>query len=163
MSTHLSYGENMQAIDLVKKDLNNLDKVIKVYESYLEDVEGLLRISGKPLSVANAEHAGWANYYHEKEVEVKYIKEYVKTILDFTKGKLWQKYTEKMDRVLTPKDKEEYIKHDQVYLDMLEKYLKIEELHDQFKRVVDSFGVLGYSLSNLTKLVIASNDDWLIP
>lgn len=153
----------MNALDLIKKDLNNLDKVIDVYVSYLDEVEGLLRISGKPISVVNAEQSGWANYYHEKEVEVKYIKEYVKMILDSTKGKLWQKYTEKMDRALTPKDKEEYIKHDPVYLDMLEKYLKVEELHDQFKRVVSSYDKLGYALNNLTRLIIASNDDWLIP
>jgi hypothetical protein len=153
----------MKALDLIKKDLNNLDKVINVYTSYLDEVEDLLRISGKPISVVNAEQSGWANYYHEKEVEVKYIKEYVKLVLDSTKGKLWQKYTEKMDRVLTPKDKEEYIKHDPVYLDMLEKYLKVEELHDQFKRVVSSYDKLGYALNNLTRLIIASNDDWLIP
>lgn len=163
MGTHLSYGGNMRALDLVKKDLNNLDKVIDVYVSYLDDVENLLQVSGKPLSVVNAEQAGWSNYYHEKEVEVKYIKEYMKLVLDSTKGKLWQKYTEKMDRVLTPKDKEEYIKHDPVYLNMLEQYLKVEELHDQYKRVVDSYGKLGYALNNLTRLVIAANDDWLIP
>jgi hypothetical protein len=153
----------MSAIDLVKKDISNIDKIIPIYQEYLVEADEMLKLSGKRIDQANAEHSGWANYYHEKEVEVKHIKEYMHMKLQEVHGTLWQKYTEKMDRMLAQKDKEEYIRRDPNYLNVLEYVLKINELHDQFLRVNTGFTQRGYSLNNLTRLIIASNNDWLIP
>ena len=153
----------MNAIDVVKKDIKNIDKVIIVYREDLLAADKLMELKDKRIDVANAEQSGWANYYHDKEVEIKHIQEYMQMKLQEVHGMLWAKYTEKMNIILSAKDKEEYIKHDPLYLNILEEVLKINELHNQFLRVNKSFEQRGYVLNNLTRLIIASNNDWLIP
>lgn len=153
----------MNAIDVIKKDIKNIDKVILVYKEDLQDADKLMVLKDKRIDIANAEQSGWANYYHDKEVEIRHIQEYMQMKLQEIHGMLWSKYTEKMNIILSAKDKEEYIKHDPLYLNMLEEVLKINELHNQFVRVNKSFEQRGYVLNNLTRLIIASNNDWLIP
>jgi hypothetical protein len=153
----------MNAIDVVKKDIKNIDKVILVYKEDLLAADELMILKDKRIDVANAEQSGWANYYHDKEVEIKHIQEYMQMKLQEVHGMLWTKYTEKMNIILSSKDKEEYIKHDPLYLNILEEVLKVNELHNQFLRVNKSFEQRGYVLNNLTRLIIASNNDWLIP
>ena len=151
------------AIDIIKKDLNKIDSIIAIYNEDLKSADETINLRGKRIDIANAEHSGWANYYHEKEVEVKHILNYMEMKLDEVHGALWQKYTEKMNIVLANKDKEEYIKHDPIFLNIYEQYLKIQELHEQFLRLNESFKKRGYNLNNLTKLVIAQNGEWVIP
>jgi hypothetical protein len=156
------YGEIMHGIDLIKKDINNLDKVIDVYKSYLDDVEQIIETKGKTLSVANAEHAGWVYYYLVKANEVKTMYNYMEIIHDEVHGRLWQKYTEKMDRALSPKDKECYIKHDPTYLNVLEQIRKLEELVGLYKSVTTAFESRGYVLKNITSAVLADKGNFLI-
>lgn len=156
------YGVNMHGIDLIKKDINNLDKVIEVYKSYLEDVDSIIETKGKTLSVANSEHAGWVYYYLVKANEVKTMYQYMEIIHDEVHGRLWQKYTEKMDRALSPKDKECYIKHDPTYLNVLEQIRKVEELVGLYKSVTSAFESRGYVLKNITSAVLADKNNYLI-
>lgn len=152
----------MNSLELLKKDLKHLDKIIQIYTEDLLEADQVLKLSGKPIDVAVAEQSGWANYFHQKSVEVKYLKEYVQVLVDDTYGKLWIHYTQKMDRMLVVKDKDHYIKHHAEYLAIIEPYLKISELYDQFSRVNDSFTARGYSLNNLTRLLVAQCNDWTI-
>jgi hypothetical protein len=154
---------NYNAIDLLKKDLTYLDEIITIYKQDLTEANEIIKLSGKTIEIANAEHCGWINYFHEKQVEVKIIKEYIQSKLNEIHSQIWIRLTEKMNIILTQKDKETYIKSDQQYLEMNEKFLMIQELHDQFNRVVDSFEKRGYCLNNLTRLIIASANDWVIP
>ncbi len=156
-------GEIMTGLEIVKKDITKLQSVIEIYKETLSEANNEIKLRGKQIDVANAEHAGLVNYYHEKEIEVKYIKEHVKMKLEEVHGQLWEKYTEKYDRTLLGKDKEEYIKRNPLYLDMLERYLAIQELYDQYVRVRDGFTSRGYVLNNLTRLVIATNNEWIVP
>lgn len=153
----------MTGLDIIKKDLNKLDSIIKIYREELKSADDVIELRNKRIDIANAEQSGWANYYHEKEIEVKHIKDYIYMKTQEVHGTLWQKYTEKMNIALANKDKEEYIKSDPIYLNILEQYLKIQELHDHFIRLNDSFDTRGYALNNLTKLVIAQNSEWVIP
>ncbi len=154
--------KNMTSLELLKKDINNLDRIIAIYKEDLEDAEKVLKLSGKKIDIANAEQTGWADYYHQKSIEVKYLKEYVNVLLDEVYGKVWTRLTEKMDRVLVVKDKDHYIKHDPAYLAIIQPYLKISELYEQFQRVNDSFATRGYALNNLTRLIVAQSNDWII-
>lgn len=151
------------SLDLIKKDLKHLDKIIEIYTEDLNEADILLKLTNKKIDMANAEHSGWKNYYHAKEVEVKYLKEYIRSKLDEVHGELWVKYTEKMDRVLTQKDKEQYIKREPIYLNILSEFLKIQELHEQFIRLNESFTTRGYVLNNLTRLITSDTNDWIIP
>jgi hypothetical protein len=147
-------------IDVLKKDLRVLDSVIELYQNDLIEADDIIKLKGKQIDFANVEHSGWANYYHQKGVEVKNIKDYVEMKLDEVQGQLWMKYTEHYDRQLAQKDIERYIKQNQEYLDMYEKYLKVNELWGQFERVRESFKTRGYNLNNLTKLITANVQEW---
>jgi len=147
-------------IDILKKDLTVLDKVIELYQQDLAEADDIIKLKGKQIDFANVEHSGWANYYHQKGVEVKNIKDYVDMRLEEVYGQLWIKYVEHYDRQLGPKDIEKYIKQNQTYLDMFEQHLKITELWGQFERVRESFKTRGYNLNNLTKLVTANVQEW---
>lgn len=153
----------MKAIELLKKDLKYIDQIIEIYREYINEAENVIKLSGKRIDIANAEHSGWSSYFHEKSVEVKHIKEYMQMRLNEVHGTLWIKFTEKMNIVLAQKDKEQYIRTDTAYLDINEQFLKIQELYDQFQRINDGFTTRGYCLNNLTRLLVASNNDWIIP
>lgn len=147
-------------IDVLKKDLKVLDSVIELYQNDLMEADDIIKLKGKQIDFANVEHSGWANYYHQKGVEVKNIRDYVEMKLDEVQGQLWMKYTEHYDRQLAQKDIERYIKQHAEYLDMYEKYLKVNELWGQFERVRESFKTRGYNLNNLTKLITANVQEW---
>ena len=147
-------------IDVLKKDLKVLDSVIELYQNDLMEADDIIKLKGKQIDFANVEHSGWANYYHQKGVEVKNIRDYVEMKLDEVQGQLWMKYTEHYDRQLAQKDIERYIKQHAEYLDMYEKYLKVNELWGQFERVRESFKSRGYNLNNLTKLITANVQEW---
>lgn len=147
-------------IDVLKKDLRVLDSVIELYQNDLIEADEIIKLKGKQIDFANVEHSGWANYYHQKGVEVKNIRDYVEMKLDEVQGQLWMKYVEHYDRQLAQKDIERYIKQNQEYLDMYEKYLKVNELWGQFERVRESFKTRGYNLNNLTKLITAGVQEW---
>jgi hypothetical protein len=152
----------MNSLELLKKDIKHLDQIITVYKEDLSEAEKVLHLSGKRIDIANAEQTGWADYYHQQSIEVKYLKEHVSVLLDEVYGRLWKQCTEKMDRVLVVKDKDHYIKHDPEYLAMIQPYLKISELYEQFQRVNESFHTRGYALNNLTRLIVAQSNDWII-
>lgn len=147
-------------IDALKKDLKILDKVVELYQQDLLEADEIIKLKGKQIDFANVEHSGWANYYHQKGVEVKNIRDYVEMKLEEVQGQLWMKYTEHYDRVLGQKDIERYIKQNPDYLNMYEKYLKVNELWGQFERVRESFKTRGYNLNNLTKLITANVQEW---
>lgn len=151
------------SLGLLKKDMSQIDNIITIYLEELHKADALIGLSGKRIDIANSEQSGWSNYYSGQTVEVKHLKEYMQMKLEEVHGNLWVKYTDKMQKILTQKDKEQYIKRDPEFLAMYEQYLKIEELYDQFKRIDSSFSVRGYALNNLTRLITSEANDWVIP
>lgn len=154
---------NYNAIDLLKKDINYLNEIIPIYKQDLMEANEIIKLTGKQIDIANAEHSGWVSYYHEKYVEIKNIKEYIQSKVNETHSLLWIKLTEKMNIILSQKDKEIYIKSNPEFLEINEKFLAIQELYDQYSRVLDAFEKRGYCLNNLTRLIIANTNDWIIP
>lgn len=151
------------SLDLLKKDMSQIDNIINIYLEELHKADAIIGLSNKRIDIANSEQSGWSNYYSGQTVEVKYLKEYMQLKLEEVHGNLWVKYTDKMQKILTQKDKEQYIKRDPEYLEICEQYLKIEELYDQFKRIDSSFANRGYALNNLTRLITSDVNDWIIP
>ena len=150
------------ALELLKKDLKYLDKIIDTFKEDLYNVNEILELSGKEISVAVAQHSGWSVYYDQKSIEVKYLKEYMEMKLSEVQGQLWVKYTEKMDRDLNDRSKTQYINQHPEYLNMKEQFLKINELHEQYEVINNGFKSRGYALNNLTKLISTQNNEWTI-
>jgi hypothetical protein len=150
------------SLELLKKDLKYLDKIIDQYKEDLYTVNEIIELSGKEISVAVAQHSGWLVYYDQKSIEVKYLKEYMEVKLAEVQGQLWIKYTEKMDRDLNDKAKTQYINQHPDYLNTKEQFLKIAELYEQYEVINNGFKSRGYALNNLTKLLSTQNNEWTI-
>lgn len=159
---YLDLCMNYNAIDLLKKDINYLNEIIPIYKQELIDAKEIIKLTNKEIGKANAEHSTWLNYYHEKFNEIKYIREYIQTKVNETHSTIWIALTEKMNIVLSQKDKEIYIKSNTEFLQIYEKYLAIQELYDQYHSLLEAFDRRGYCLNNLTKLIIANTNDWVI-
>jgi len=149
-------------LELIKEDLNNIDKVINLYNQDLVDYKSNLVIMHKRIDIAVMEQAGWYSYYDTKRVELKTIYDYIGMQLDKVHSILWKKFTEKHSRELTQKDKDVYIKQDPAYMDMAIILLHTKEVYEQYVSVVESFKMRGYSLNNLTKLRVAQQEDWIV-
>jgi hypothetical protein len=152
----------MTPIELLKKDLKYLDKIVDQYKEDLYNVNEIIDLSKKEISVAVAQQSGWSVYYDQKSIEVKHIKEFMELKLNEVYGQLWVKYTEKMDRELNDKGKAQYINQNLDYLNMKEQYLKISELYEQYEVINNGFKTRGYALNNLTKLISTQNTEWTI-
>lgn len=149
-------------IEMIKKDINNLDVIISQYKDDLYNVNDIIELEGKELTVANAQHVSWTVYYGQKCVEVKTLKDYMETVVEFKHGELWRKLTEKSDREYNDKAKGQYINSNEEYLNIKQQYLKIQELYEQFHAINDGFKSRGYVLNNLTKIICTEHSDWII-
>jgi hypothetical protein len=149
-------------LDLIIKDIANVDSVLQYYRDELVDFNTHLQIQYKRIDTAVIEQAGWYSFYDTKRAELKIIYEYMELKLATIHSIKWQKFTEKHDRALTQKDKEVYIKHDVDYINMSILVLHTKEVYEQYMSIVDSFKMRGYSLNNLTKLKTTNQEDWVI-
>lgn len=149
-------------LDLIIKDIANVDNVLQYYRDELNDFEVNLTIQYKRIDTAVIEQAGWYSFYDAKRAELKAIYEYMDMKLSVIHSIKWQKFTEKHNCALTQKDKEVYIKQDPEYTAMAILVIHVKEVYDQYVSAVDSFKMRGYSLNNLTKLRTTNQEDWIV-
>jgi hypothetical protein len=146
------------ALDKIKENFENIVVALAEYEDKLSPIKADLKVAGKPIDKANIEQASLQYLYNECYVELKAILNYVESIVDSTKGRLWKNLTDDNNRMLQQKDKEHYINHDPEYLAMRELYIEIEELTSKYAAAVKAFESRGYVLNNLTRLIIKDLD-----
>ena len=151
-----------RAIDLIREDLANIEKVVSIYEQDLAGFEDHLRLSGKNIIKANEEQPSWLSFYDSHRVELKSITEYMDLQVQKTRGKLWRDYTENYSRDLQTKDKEQYINHEPTFIFMYQLYLEVKELYEKYVSVVESFKARGFILNNLTRLISTETVDYII-
>jgi len=152
----------MSLIYQVLGKLENIPKILKIYDEYLIDAESDLSLVGKSLEEACKEHASLQSYYYEKLCELKILLKYVESQLDKTKGELYKKYTENYSIKLATTEKINYIKMEPKYISMNCIYLEVEEIFEKFKAIVESFNSRGYMLNNITKARIAQIESTII-
>ena len=153
---------SLDFISLLNEDINNLDLVLDYFESVMKGFDVNLEVKGKNINVANAEQAGWFSYYDSIRVELKHIVEFVSMKLDCEVSNLYVRFNEKHNRSLGPTQIKEYIKREPTYLALYMKYLQSVETYDKCKSIVDSFTARGYTLKNMSGLLIAGIDDFII-
>lgn len=151
-----------EALDLIRENFANVPRVIEVYNQYLQPFKIDLQIKGKSIERANVEQASLLSYYDERRVELRAIMQYLEMNLEKVYGRKWKQYTENYNRELSPKDKEQYIKHDPEYITHREIFIEVEELYKQFESAVESFKARGYALNNITKIKVSQVSDVIL-
>lgn len=152
----------MSVIEDLGKNNINLPTILANYETALKGFEDKLEIKGKNLEHANSEQPGWQSYYDQRRIELYTLVKYYDGQINRVRGKLFKSYTETYSRELTDRAKDKYIDHEKSYLQMLEIYLEVKEVHDQYNSVVEAFKSRGYALNNITKIRVAALEDAII-
>jgi hypothetical protein len=151
-----------KTLDLIIKDIANVNNVLQYYKNELEDFNSHLEIQHKRIDIAIIEQTGWYSFYDIKRIELKAIYEYLDMKLSIIHSIKWQKLTEKHNRELAQRDKEVYIKQDVEYTNMEIIVLHTKEIYEQYISAVESFKMRGYCLNNLTRLRVVNQDDWVV-
>lgn len=152
----------MSRISDIGTNFEKLPTVLQQYEDALQDAESVLTLKGKNLEQANKENTSWQHYYDQKRIELKTIVDYLENRVQATRGRLFKRYTEKMNRDLSDRAKDKYIDNEKDYLDMYELYLEAKEIHGKYVATVDAFTARGYALNNIVKLRVSSLEDVII-
>lgn len=152
----------MTGLELLKQDLNNIPIIVEKYTEEYQRFKDELKLKGRSLQKANTEQPGLLSFYDEKRIELRSIVTYLEIQRDREYGKLWAQYTENYSRDLSVKDKEHYIKYETSYVTLRKLILEVDEIYQLFESAVESFKARGYALNNLTRLVAAEAQDYLL-
>lgn len=154
----------MTLIDRLGEDYKNLPAILAEYEAGLDEneIKERLRITGKNLQAANAEHPRWLFYYDSRRADLHTLVKYFEARTSAARGRLFKKYTETYKRELSDRQKDKYIDNDEKYLMQYEVYLEVKEVYEKYEAVCDAFRARGYSLNNITKIRVASLEDVVI-
>lgn len=136
-----------------------LPGIIEQYEKYIIDVEKHLSMKGKTLQNANQEQASWLYYYDVRRQELNTLVKYLEREVDRVRGKLWKQYTEKYDRDLNYRDKDNYINNESAFLSIHEVMLEVTDLYKKYEAVVEAFKARGYALNNIVRVRTSAIED----
>lgn len=140
------------ALSAIRNDISAIVPVLSYYEQQIANVKEEIRLKSKRLDGAIIDQSSLLYRYDELRVEMKKVSEVVGVVVAEKYGSLWKFYTEKYSRELSPKDKDQYIKHESKYIRLLEIQAEVDELYQKFEAVVHAFQSRGYALNNLTRL-----------
>jgi len=134
----------------------NLSKILDVYQQELEQAEEQLKISGKRLEIANSENSAWLHYYDQRKVELHTLVKFLKSEEDKVKSTLFRSYKENYSRALGEREINRYIDGEDLYIFTHSVLIEIEEMFEMYQCVVNAFTTRNYTLSNITKIRVAS-------
>jgi hypothetical protein len=152
----------VEALNALKSNIKALGPIMKYYEDQIAEVKSEISLRSKRLDGAIIDQSALMYRYDQLRIEVKKVRELVKLIAEEKYGALWKFYTEKYSRELSPKDKDQYIKHDAKYVAFAQLLCEIDELYDHYDVVVKAFQSRGYALNNLTRLYANNVNDIML-
>jgi len=146
----------MSKIAKLGTDFCNLPDILEVYAEALLEANERLKITGKKLEISNSENSAWLHYYDQRKVELNALVKFFKLEVEKTKGSLFKSYKENYSRQLTERDIGKYICNEPSYLLIMGLLIEVEEMYEQYQSVVNAFTSRNYTLTNITKLRVAS-------
>lgn len=144
----------MSIISELGKGYCNLPAILEKYQNEINNAKEHLSLKGKPIGDCNKEQCSWELFYHERCVELKTLTKYFESMVNRERGILYRNFTENFSIELTDRAKDQYINSEPDYLSIQQLYLEVKEMYDKYQSIVDCFKSRGYSLNNLTKLVL---------
>ncbi len=146
----------MTRIAELGKNYENLPDMLAIYVSGLADAKEKIKITGKKLEISNSENSAWLHYYDARRVELYTLVKFFEVQVESVKSKLYKSYKEGHSLSLGEREINKYINSEEAYLNIYGILLEVEEVHDLYKVVVAAFTSRNYTLSNITKIRVAS-------
>ena len=139
--------------------LEPLEKILKRLEQYnqaIEQAEQLFKLDGILLEDSCKTQPQNLVSYNLLLQECKTIEYYAQLKLEEQEGRLYRKYIESGARALGVKELQMYVKSDPEYVETKSIWVEIEHTKRSLEAIVEAFVTLGWSLSNIVKIRVAS-------
>ena len=132
---------------------------LAVYEKDIGEAEARLTMKGKTGTEAIQEQPGWLAYYGTRKAEAGKLLKYLDARVMSCRSALYRNY-ENYSRALSDRMVDKYIDNDPEYLNYLELYLEVKEIHESLDAIHNAFVARGFSLRDWTalKVVQMQND-----
>jgi len=146
----------MTRVSELGKNYENLPSIMGVYEEQLADATKNLDMKGKLLEACNSENSAWLHYYDQRAIELHSLVKFFKQEEDRIRSVLYRSYKENFNITLSMSEINKYIDSETDYLYIHSLLIEVEELYELYKAVVSAYTTRNYTLSNITKLRVAS-------
>jgi hypothetical protein len=149
----------IEKIGSVKKDLSNLQVVLYEIRALLNNAKNEVKIAGKTLRKANVEQPALFGYYDEIRVHLQHLSDFVEIQILRRKAQVLKYISENSQMDFGERVREKLVDDDPEYVDLRIKKLEVEEVLEMTKSICKRFEQRGYTLNNISKLVVAQSQD----
>lgn len=133
-------------------NLPNLPKVLASIEKRLDGWEKNIQLDGKNIEIANVEQPSWIAYYDQLCVETGIILDYVELQVKKVRAERIKYVRSNSSREYTDTAIQKVIDDNEEFIKIQELYLEVKEIYDKCKAVVEAFKQRSYSLNNIVKI-----------
>lgn len=145
---------------LTESDLHQLEHAVntaaEIERVDIPAAEQLFDIEGMKLAEVTRLHPGWTEKYSALQAKTERCKRQVQNMLDRVEGQLWRKYNDDHRRTLSAKDISMYIAAEESVVILKQAYVDVCYTHDRIVSIVKALESMNWTISNLTKLHIAT-------
>jgi hypothetical protein len=141
----------MSIVEKVGEKFENLYEVLAVYQREFREISTHLKMKGQPLDEMLISQASWVGHYQIRHAELKTLRKYLETKIDFQRGKLWKHYTEGVNRELNYRDKDNYVNFDPIVQELKTFFHEVSEIEDQYGAACEALQQKGFMLNALVK------------
>lgn len=146
----------------LKPDLSNIGSVLSEYRERIKDWESHVLLDRKTLKSACADQVAWSGYYDQIKCELDSIMSYVEMKVKEGRGEAMKEILQNASQSHGEQAMNRLIDCHKRYLFPYQVFLEVRDVYLKAKSIVDQFEQRAYSLNNLTKLVVANQEDYRI-
>lgn len=149
----------IEQVSSLKTDFSNLMSVLKIVRHALSDANKEINLAGRTLRQANIEQSSLPAFYDEIRVHLQSVSNMIEIRLVERKAQLLRVISEQSKIDYGERLKEKLIEDDSGYIDLKIKKLEVDEVLELSKAIAERFKARGFSLRNISNLVVAQAQD----
>lgn len=144
----------------ISKDITKVLIYLEQYITALEEIEPFFELEGRKIVEICENVPKKTAIFKHYSSELKAVINLIVLKQSEFEGKKWRSYNEGYSRQLSAKDIQNYIKGEKDYNDFSEFILEVQLVKDKIDDVIEALNVMHWQMSNITKLHIASLEDY---
>lgn len=146
----------------LKPDLSNIGPILSEYREKIKDWETHASLDRKTLKSACADQVAWSGYYDQLKCELDSLLNYLEMKVKEGRGEAMKDILKNSSQTHNERAMNNLIDCHRFYLIPQQVFLEVRDVFLKSKSIVDQFEQRAYSLNNLTKLVVANQEDYRI-
>lgn len=151
------------AIDLdVGLQYENLPDILGKYEDEYEVHPTHTNLKSMPVGEAARDLPEWQRYYGVRYAELKKLLAFMESRVAQVRGKLFMGVKKSSNVALNQSEIMRYVDADEDFMRVNRYMLEVKELCDKYGEAINTCKTIGYSLNNITKLLIEGHEDYML-